>query len=80
MLCVGIALDVSVAYEQLLITVTASDTLETSGTTGLFGVYNGNMEDDLMPPNDTVHINANSTEEEIFHNFGKLCKCYMLKH
>ena len=42
-------------------------------TSGLLGVFNKNPDDDLTTPNGTV-LPKNSTEEEIYHNFGELCK------
>ena len=63
----------SVTGRQLDITIFAKDALKSKKTSGLFGVYNGNPDDDLTLPNGTI-INPNSTREYIHYNFGEICK------
>ena len=63
---------VSEAFGSLSILVTAAEA-DKDRTKGLLGVVNGDPTDDLTTPNGTV-IPSNSSQEEIFHNFGVLCK------
>ena len=41
-------------------------------TRGLLGVINGDTSDDLTLPDDTA-IDTNSTEKDIYNNFGLKC-------
>ena len=45
-------------------------------TQGLFGRYNGNKRDDLLPKNSTISLPLNSTIEEIHNKFGLTCKYF----
>ena len=40
---------------------------------GLMGVYNGNSSDDFLSRNGTL-LSVNSTEKELFYNFGQTCE------
>ena len=43
-----------------------------NNTNGLLGVWNGNQEDDFLRP-DGKFLFHNSTEDEIFYQFGEQC-------
>ena len=45
-------------------------------TSGLMGSYNGDLTDDLMPPNSNVPIPFNSSLQTIHEEFGILCKIF----
>ena len=63
----------TVSGHQLDIVILAKDKLRNQTTAGLFGVYNGNPDDDLTLPDGTV-LDRNSTREYIHYNFGDMCK------
>ena len=48
-------------------------------TRGLLGVINDDTADDFTLPNGTV-FNVNSTEEEIYYNFGSACEYFHIIH
>ena len=59
--------------EQLDITVGASDKFK-NNTKGLMGVFNGDPNDDLLPPGENAVPLANSSSEKtIFKEFGEKC-------
>ena len=49
------------------------DVKKTISTAGLQGDIDGDPNNDLKTPIGTI-LSINSTEEEIFDNFGQLCK------
>ena len=49
------------------------DVQKTISTGGLQGDIDGDPNNDLKTPNGAI-LSVNSTEEEIFDNFGQLCK------
>ena len=62
--------------EQMLDSVVAAPQSFTNKTSGLLGVFNGDVSDDLTAPNGTVldsNLNVTS-EKDIFNKFGELCK------
>ena len=69
----GVALMMTVSGHQLDIVILAKDKLRNQTTAGLFGVYNGNPDDDFTLPDGTV-LDRNSTREYIHYNFGDMCK------
>ena len=50
-----------------------------NNTRGLLGVINGVTADDFTLPNGTV-FDVNSTEEEIYYNFGLACEYLYLTY
>ena len=43
-------------------------------TSGLFGNFNGNPDDDFLPRGATTPLASNANDSTIFFNFGKTCK------
>ena len=73
----GFALTIGVSAEQLDITVGASDKFK-NNTKGLMGVFNGDPNDDLLPPGEnSVALANSSTEKTIFTDFGEHCMFYV---
>ena len=61
------------SVEQLDITVGASDKFK-NNTKGLMGEFNGDPNDDLLPPGENVvPLSNSSSEKTIFNEFGELC-------
>ena len=66
-------LTIGVSAEQLDITVGASDKFK-NNTKGLIGMFNGDPNDDLLPPGENAVPLANSSSEKtIFNEFGEQC-------
>lgn len=64
----------SLGVESLEISVTVPEDMASSvSTKGLLGVFNSNQSDDFTLPNGTI-IGINSTEKDIFNDFGQHCK------
>ena len=68
----GAAIEISVLNGLLSVSLTAPQSF-TGKTRGLLGVYNGDTEDDFTKPDGTM-LPENSSEAEIYENFGQLCK------
>ena len=68
----GVGAVIDVFPSQLSIQVTSS-TLYVNNTIGLLGVNNNDVNDDFTRPDGTT-IPINSTQEQIYYQFGKLCK------
>ena len=68
----GVGADIDVFENQLTIQVTSSESFKNK-TMGLLGVNNNDINDDFTRP-DGTQISINSTQREIFYNFGKYCK------
>ena len=68
----GISAEIEVVTGTLILSLITSPSL-LGITKGLLGTYNGNVTDDFLRP-DGTYLNINATDEEIFHNFGQLCK------
>lgn len=70
----GITFDMSLNLGMLELTTGIPDSLSsTTNNSGLLGNINGNMNDDLKMPNGTL-LPSNTTERELYFNFGELCK------
>ncbi|XP_062596320.1 serine-rich adhesin for platelets-like, partial [Saccostrea cucullata] len=68
----GITFDMSLNLGMLELTTGVPDSLSSTTTnSGLLGNVNGDIKDDLKTPNGTL-LPSNSTEKEIYHNFGEL--------
>lgn len=59
--------------DGLLQTLLSIELKHRTFTSGLLGNFNGDSTDDLIPRNSQTAIPSTSTEEAIFHNFGKTC-------
>ena len=69
----GISVTVRLQSSVALSVSASLNSKEAENTTrGLLGVINGDTSDDFTLPNDTT-ININSTEENIYNNFGLKC-------
>ena len=75
----GVGAIIDVFSSQLSIRVTSSS-LYVNKTIGLLGVNNNDVNDDFTRPDGTT-ISINSTQEQIYYQFGKLCmyspNCYL---
>lgn len=60
---------------QLAITVAAPDKF-LNQTTGLLGVFNKDLSDDLTPANGAPALDKSATERKIFTDFGETCELY----
>ena len=67
----GVGAIIQVFSSQLTIQVTSS-TSHVNNTVGLLGVMNNDISDDFTRPDGTI-IPINSTQEQIYNQFGKLC-------
>ena len=67
----GVGAIIQVFSSQLTIQVTPS-TSHVNNTVGLLGVMNNDISDDFTRPDGTI-LSINSTQEEIYYQFGKLC-------
>ena len=47
-------------------------------TRGLMGNFNGDPNDDYIPRDSKTPLASNSTEQQIFFDFGKTCKLFCL--
>ena len=63
---------ISVFESQLSIQVTSSSSF-VNNTLGLLGVNNNDINDDFTRPDGSI-IPINSSQEQIYYQFGKLCK------
>ena len=68
----GVGAVIDVLSSQLSIQVTSSPTY-LNNTVGLLGVNDNDVSDDFTRP-DGFTIAINSTQEQIYYQFGKLCK------
>lgn len=68
----GITAEIEVVTSTLVISLITSPSLF-GITKGLLGTFNGDITDDFLRP-DGIYLNINATDDEIFHNFGQLCK------
>ena len=68
----GVGAIIDVFSSQLSIQVTSSP-LFVNKTVGLLGVNNNDVSDDFTRP-DGTQLLINSTQEQIYYQFGKLCK------
>ena len=69
----GVSISASVSYNRLTnVLVTLP---ESFSTRGLLGQFNGDPQDDLLPRNSSTPLPPNSTNEDIYHDFVKTCKC-----
>ena len=68
----GVGAVIDVFSSQLSIQVTSSLSY-LNNTVGLLGVNNNDINDDFTRP-DGSKIAINSTQEQIYYQFGKLCK------
>ena len=62
--------------EKMLDSLVAAPQSFINKTSGLLGVFNGDITDDLTSPDGTV-LNSNlnvTSEKELFEKFGELCK------
>ena len=71
----GFALTVGLNASQLAITVAAPDKF-LNKTTGLLGVFNKDLSDDLTPANGAPALDKSATERKIFTDFGETCELY----
>ena len=69
----GISINITEANGLLTIATLIPKTFE-GKTSGLLGNFNGDPDDDLIPRGATTSLASNSTDREIFFNFGKTCK------
>jgi len=69
----GVNMVISLRGYQLDVSLTVPDNLRNTGLRGLFGNFNGERLDDLINMNG-VTIEANSSDEKIYYNFGETCK------
>ena len=67
----GVGAVIDVFSSQLSIRVMSSSQ-HTNKTLGLLGVNNNDINDDFTRPDGTI-LPLNSTQEEIYYQFGKLC-------
>ena len=67
----GVGAVIDVFSSQLSIRVMSSSQ-HTNKTIGLLGVSNNDINDDFTRPDGTI-LPLNSTQEEIYYQFGKLC-------
>ena len=67
----GVGAVIDVFSSQLSIRVMSSSQ-HTNKTIGLLGVSNNDINDDFTRPDGTI-LQLNSTQEEIYYQFGKLC-------
>ena len=70
----GVALRFSVRGKQLVCMPSLSEDL-IGKTAGLFGVFDGNETNDLMTPSGDI-LPPDSSEQDIFNEFGQKCKQY----
>ena len=68
----GVGAVIDVFSSQLSIQVTSSPSY-LNNTVGLLGVNNNDISDDFTRPDGST-IAINSTQEQIYYQFGKLCK------
>ena len=68
----GVGAVIDVFSSQLSIQVTSSPSY-LNNTVGLLGVNNNDISDDFTGPDGST-IAINSTQEQIYYQFGKLCK------
>lgn len=68
----GVGAIIDVFESQLTIQVISSSTF-VNNTIGLLGVNNNDINDDFTTPDGSI-IPINSTQEEIYYQFGLLCK------
>ena len=73
----GVSAIIQVFPSQLTIQVTSS-TSHVNNTVGLLGVVNNDISDDFTRPDGTI-LSINSTQEEIYYQFGKLCMLKSMK-
>ena len=70
----GVVLSVTGSNEILNLILTVPNTFK-NHTKGLLGTWNGNPDDDFLTSSGTT-LPSNSTEEELFHNFGQTCELH----
>ena len=66
----GISIEVTLLTQMLSIAFNGPEEIKGS-TTGLLGTWNDNINDDFKRP-DGTYLPINSTESQIFYNFGQL--------
>ena len=66
----GISVEVTLLIEMLTISCSAPEEIK-GDTAGLLGTWNDNINDEFKRP-DGTYIDINSTESQIFYNFGQL--------
>ena len=71
----GVGAIIDVFESQLTIQVTSS-TSYVNRTLGLLGVNNNDINDDFTRPDGSI-IPINSTQEQIYYQFGKLCESHL---
>lgn len=70
----GISAEIAMANKMLTIAFNAPTWMQ-DNTRGLLGTLNGNPSDDFLRPNGT-YLKSDSTESEIYYQFGQLCKLF----
>ena len=73
----GVGAVIDVLSSQLSIQVTSSPTY-LNNTVGLLGVNDNDISNDFTRPDGST-IAINSTQEQIYYQFGKLCKLLHLR-
>ena len=68
----GVVLSVTGSNEILNVILTVPNTFR-NHTKGLLGTWNGNPDDDFLTSSGTT-LPSDSTEEELFRNFGQTCE------
>jgi len=76
-LVVGASTVITLRGYQIDIAVQLPSDLKNKGIRGLLGNYNGVASDDLISSTGQT-INANSTEERIYYDFGETCELMSL--
>ncbi|RDD39051.1 Fibrillin-2 [Trichoplax sp. H2] len=66
----GVSMEVTLLTQMLTIAFNGPDEIK-GITSGLLGTWNDNINDDFKRPNGS-YLNINSTESQIFYNFGQL--------
>ena len=72
----GVGAIIDVFESQLTIQVTSRNSF-LNKTLGLLGVNNNDINDDLTRPDGSI-LPINSTQEQIYYQFGKLCKFLLI--
>ncbi|EDV24274.1 uncharacterized protein TRIADDRAFT_14672, partial [Trichoplax adhaerens] len=66
----GISVEVTMLTEMLTITMNGPEEIK-GDTAGLLGTWNDNIDDDFKKP-DGTYLDINSTESQIYYDFGQL--------
>ena len=71
----GWAMKVTAGQSLLSVEVSYSQRSNTTSvlTAGLLGIFDGNQDNDLTPP-DGTSLRKDATERKIFYEFGQKCK------